>query len=495
MNPQLRLWLAGALGIALGAVGGVGIANQSYMLTALVLVLVFWVIAERYGRAWPDTWLLAGALIGYIVGNRGFAQLLLTEQPPLLPAEAVLLVAIPMLGVRMACKYAAGLRWDGLNCALLFWILLGAARLPIDLRRYGFLALRDFAMVYYAAFFFIGQAAGSHAASARLLRHALTVAFTLLPVAVIAGQFAPDFFLSSLTVRGTPLIYQKSDLASASLAAGFFWLWTRWERRRWPAWLVPAAASLLLIGTMASPRAAMVALTLTTLFWLVAGRRRVAIVQAGLIGMAALGVIAMLAFTDRDIRQTTAYSAYEHAVSIFDLEGRGDYLHTASGDLGDNNRFRLTWWHAVAQETLEQSPVFGLGFGYDLTTRFLADYDLVDAEDFSARSPHSMIMSVFGRMGFAGLVLWVMIMACIVRLMWRILKQGASDAIGLISVAWVILVSACFGVVLEGPMGAVVFWTVLGLANASTPAQPAATREKPVAETAAETLHAAAEKV
>jgi hypothetical protein len=29
----------------------------------------------------------------------------------------------------------------------------------------------------------------------------------------------------------------------------------------------------------------------------------------------------------------------------------------------------------------------------------------------------------------------------------------------------VILTSACFGVVLEGPMGAVVFWSVLGLAN------------------------------
>jgi hypothetical protein len=33
--------------------------------------------------------------------------------------------------------------------------------------------------------------------------------------------------------------------------------------------------------------------------------------------------------------------------------------------------------------------------------------------------------------------------------------------------AWVLLICAAFGVVLEGPMGAVVFWTILGLANAT----------------------------
>ena len=33
---------------------------------------------------------------------------------------------------------------------------------------------------------------------------------------------------------------------------------------------------------------------------------------------------------------------------------------------------------------------------------------------------------------------------------------------------WGIFGSACFGVVLEGPMGAIVFWTLLGMANALT---------------------------
>jgi hypothetical protein len=46
---------------------------------------------------------------------------------------------------------------------------------------------------------------------------------------------------------------------------------------------------------------------------------------------------------------------------------------------------------------------------------------------------------------------------------------------------WTLLVSACFGVVLEGPMGAVVFWTVLGMANAqlATPPEPSAATTTP----------------
>jgi hypothetical protein len=49
----------------------------------------------------------------------------------------------------------------------------------------------------------------------------------------------------------------------------------------------------------------------------------------------------------------------------------------------------------------------------------------------------------------------------------RSVRSTDAGTAGLWCAAWVILVSACFGVVLEGPMGAVVFWTILGLASAA----------------------------
>jgi hypothetical protein len=48
---------------------------------------------------------------------------------------------------------------------------------------------------------------------------------------------------------------------------------------------------------------------------------------------------------------------------------------------------------------------------------------------------------------------------------WRLLKRGGPDGVGFSSVAIVFWLSSCFGVVLEGPMGAVIFWSALGLAN------------------------------
>ena len=117
---------------------------------------------------------------------------------------------------------------------------------------------------------------------------------------------------------------------------------------------------------------------------------------------------------------------------------------------------------------MSRNPTFGLGFGYDIAARFLSQYEMVGAEDFSARSPHSMVMSVFGRMGLAGLALWAVVSIGIARMTRHAFRTKDLDVIGLASVAWIFWICACFGVVLEGPMGAVVFWTTLGLANALT---------------------------
>jgi len=474
MSPRLRLSLFLILGAAIGIIIAADISGEEYGLAVLVALIACWVIIERTSDAPPDAWLLGAMLIGYVVGNRGFAQLQPSGQVPLLPAEAVLVVAIPALIVRMAMRRAAGFRVDSLNVSLLIWILYGTARLPIDLGRFGFMALRDYAMIYYAAFFYIGQAFGAHAASARVLKRALTVAFVTLLPAVVSIQLSPDFLIEHLTWRGIPLIYQKSDLIATSLAAGFFWLWTRRNPAGKHVWPLLAAASLLLIGVMVSPRAAMAAAAITTLLWLLVGRWRIAAAQLAIVLGGSALTLAVLSLAGRDLRTSAPYSAYEHAISIFDPEGTGSYINAESGDPGSNNRFRWIWWTDVCKETYSTSPVFGLGFGSDLAARFLADYDLLADETFAARSPHSMIVTTFGRMGFVGLAIWIAVSASMARVVWRLFRRGDPDGLGLASTACVIWISACVGVVLESPMGAVIFWTVAGLANSSAKPLPAA---------------------
>jgi O-antigen ligase len=118
---------------------------------------------------------------------------------------------------------------------------------------------------------------------------------------------------------------------------------------------------------------------------------------------------------------------------------------------------------------MSENPVFGLGFGHDLARDFLMEYN-PEIEDFTARSPHSIVVSTIGRMGLAGLVAFLVFAGVLVVRTWRTFRSPDITRLqlGLWAAVWVILVSACFGVVLEGPMGAVVFWILLGMANAAT---------------------------
>jgi O-antigen ligase len=223
----------------------------------------------------------------------------------------------------------------------------------------------------------------------------------------------------------------------------------------------------------------MAAAVITTLLWLLVGRWRIAAALVGIVLGGSILALAALSLAGRDLQTSAPFSVYEHAISIFDPEGTGSYVNAESGDPGDNNRFRWIWWRDVCEETLSTSPVFGMGFGSDLAARFLADYDLLSDETFAARSPHSMIVTTFGRLGFVGLAIWIAVSASIARLVWRLFRRGGADGLGLASVTCVIWISACVGVVLESPMGAVIFWTVLGLANSCAGQASAAVARPP----------------
>jgi O-antigen ligase len=123
------------------------------------------------------------------------------------------------------------------------------------------------------------------------------------------------------------------------------------------------------------------------------------------------------------------------------------------------------WWRAVLTETIDRNPYTGVGFGYDLADRFVRQYYPESGEEFSVRSPHNALVTIFARLGAAGLLVFVGIVAVIGRLTRQAVRLGPQEAAPWCA-AWIILASACFGVVLEGPMGAVVFWTVLGIAHA-----------------------------
>jgi len=410
------------------------------------------------------TLVLGAAIAGYVVGNRGFAQISLVPSFPLLPAETALLIAGAVLLVQCAWRHALPWARDPLNFLVLTWIAVGTLRIGFDVRQYGFMALRDFALVYYAAFFFLGQAAAREAAGARFLERTLLGAcLVLLPVYEVYKRI-PEFFIGTLTLRGNPVIFFKDDLAGTFLAAGAVLLYLRWEHRS-RAFATLGALSLAGSALATGNRASLLGLVGAALWLALGGRWRFGAVLATGGASAAAAILAGASLLKIPWERTPVYGVYERVASVVDVSGSRTYTSIDAASKGDNNLFRRVWWQAVIDDTLHGNPYIGLGFGTDLADRFVREYYPESGDEFTTRSPHNVLLTVFARMGAVGLALFLAIVGTLGVYTWRAVRADAAAAAPWCA-AWVILISACLGVVLEGPMGAVVFWTLLGTANA-----------------------------
>lgn len=466
LTPILRTRLFAAGGALIAIWLGFAVAEGSYLWPGIIATTVALFLLAWWQPLPLSTLLLAVLTVGYVVGNRGFAQLMVNSRFPLLPAEAVLLVAGPLLLIQCAWRHELPFRRDPLNLLLLAWMTLGTVRVIFDVRVFGFLALRDFAMVYYTVFFYLAQDAVRQAGAARTLENVLLASsIVLLPVHLLFEQF-PDFFLGTLTVRGTPLIFYKGDLVGTFLAVGSVLSFLRFEENGRRSYV---GLSLALAGAVLATnnRASMLGLLAAALCLAIGRRWRFSLLLGGS-GLAAAVIISLAAaLTHTPWERTPLFSVYERIVSLADPTGKRVYSGGETFNKGDNNLFRTVWWQAVIDETLDGNPYLGLGFGRDLADRFVRLYYPENSEEFSTRSPHNFLLTVFARMGAAGLAVLLAAMTVIAVRTKRAIRRDCREAASWCSI-WVMFTSACLGVVLEGPMGAVVFWTLLGVAHGTS---------------------------
>ena len=460
-----RLLTAGCLLAAL--VLGWQLPNAEYLLLGIIGALAFMLVANWLTGLAPDVFLGGLILFGYLVGNRGFAQL---QMPglPMLPAEAVLGIGTIVVIWHTTRTKTLPIRRDTLNFAVAAWIAVGLARLPHDVRTNGFVAVRDFALVYYAVFFFLAQEWCKVARSRQWIERCVTAGLMFTTPVFVAFILWPNIFIN-LTIAGIPPIYVKGDVAGGFMAAGVFWFGRRYVLTRdWP-WLALTIVSGA--GTVfCNSRAALLALVLGTVALLILRERRLFKLLLGITAGGCLLLTAEAVWPHPPGQSSEAFRIYESLQSITDFSGTNTPISEDLGDKPDNNRFRMVWWQAVLLEARDNGLWLGLGFGHDLADQFVRTYYADDPEEFNTRSPHNFVITVFARMGIVGLVLLLSILAIMARRTvqraWAAPDTGTS-APWLFS--WMIFVTACFGVVMEGPMGAVLFWTMLGMANVSGP--------------------------
>ena len=92
LAPVWRTRIFALAGAVLAIALGVEVAHESFFWPAIGLGALAAIVLIRAQSLPLPALLLGGAMFGYIVGNRGFAQLSLATGFPLLPAEFVLLV-------------------------------------------------------------------------------------------------------------------------------------------------------------------------------------------------------------------------------------------------------------------------------------------------------------------------------------------------------------------------------------------------------------------
>ena len=160
---------------------------------------------------------------------------------------------------------------------------------------------------------------------------------------------------------------------------------------------------------------------------------------------------------------------------------------TVAGRRGAHaNTWRLVFWQRAINYTRYHAPWTGIGFGPNVTNvnRESPAWPMyIPAMSLGSRSPHSAHLSVFVRLGYIGLALWIGILVAtilsVVGALWRF-RTNADDAAGseefrtlhrgrffdlfaLFGVWLIYLCTMSFSVTIENPMGGMPFWALTGV--------------------------------
>ncbi len=129
-------------------------------------------------------------------------------------------------------------------------------------------------------------------------------------------------------------------------------------------------------------------------------------------------------------------------------------------------KWRVDWWKDILEYTVK-GDYFWMGRGYGINLAVVSD---IGRKDDSLRSPHNATMTILARSGVPGMVLWFVFLGSLAIGLLKIIftkhvSQEARDV-----AAWMLAYGAAFfvnsslDVFLEGPMGGIWFWSLVGLA-------------------------------
>lgn len=400
-------------------------------------------------------------LFGYGVIGRGFAYLGFN---PLFVGELV-------MGLGLVAMFASGQLGSVLRTGTARWLVLFIAwsammTLPY-IPQYGLMALRDGVLWGYSVFGLL--VAAVIMAAPQIMRWLLVryrwFAFAFLCTAWAMWTISSLGMLKWITVPGTDVgffnIKGGDQLVHLVAIAAFVSVGMSKNRILMLAGILFNFAFLL-----TSKRAGMVAFALAFGFLILMNPPRLkltGIVYAGVLGVTLLLVINPKIDLGHD-REISVEQMTYNVVSTFD--------QSSNSTLETTKSWRIDWWTKIVNYSLSPRYILtGKGYGINLAN----DDGFQVREDEALRSPHNAHLNILARSGVPGFMLWLLVHGSWFFSMFgaarKAKRMGMMNWHGIfcfLMCYWIALMTnASFDVFLEGPMGGIWLWSVIGFGLAA----------------------------
>ncbi len=360
-------------------------------------------------------WMVAA----YLILNVGFELVRFPPVGPGIPAgELMLAICLCVISSRRLLPVMAKEVW---LLPVLMWWGLSLSRALIDVRSGGVWAFRDASQAIESLYLIVGFWFANSETSLlyffRWLRRLFVVAICyglLYPVSGTLQNFSPK--VSGLGTSATPIFFSQGNTI-ALLLWGACWLLIEPPKNGKSALGRDIFAGFLIAFAVAFGQSRTVDLQVLMLGGLLLAIRRKVAAKWGMVML--FGVLIIVAISVSGItlkgrlgQKVSLDFIAQHFETITGKSGGGS---TVQGE-AEGVSLRINWWRHIYSE-LRESPrnaIFGLGYGMPLTT-FMGRTAIT-------REPHNSYISVIGRLGISGMVMWIMMQASLYWSWWRSFK-------------------------------------------------------------------------
>ncbi len=456
----------GVLVAVLGPIGGAVVVG--------LLIAVSLFLAGSYHPFWISILVL---LTGYQFMGKGFAYFgvypAYVSELGMMLGMYTLMLSIFSKKIRINTNFPKGIL--ALMCLLLVWSF--ARSIPY-FAEHNFDAVRDVMLIGYAFYaLIIGLIIPPNAIEKFFAWYKKVIPFFLLCVpAIILLTFA---FELPIRFPGSPvgLIHNKAGDVGVHMAGAITFAILRLDKFQgkswsnafvWILWMM-WGAGLGLAGAISRGGMVSNAMALMIVF---SFRPKSKIHQPIVIGIVALWVLLLTgAYSDLKVsglsdhhREISAEQVVNNIISV--VSDGGD---ESKGGVEGTEEWRISWWTDIIGYTFNGEH-FWLGRGYGPN---LADLDGYQVPEGDLRSPHNAHMTILARSGVPGFVLWLSLLGSFALWMiyhvvsnWRSNPWKSKIALWLLAYTAAVTTNASFDVFLEGPMGGVWFWCLIGISIA-----------------------------